>query len=123
MDKSSKKRKAEDDESRSIMTVHLDNMQCIDRPQPVEGFKQIAIWGDDKKNLVESMSPSVRESILNVIRELRDIFAYTVEEMPGIPPEIASRHLDIKPVKQKLRHQAAKRVQATREEVDKLLKT
>lgn len=46
--------------------------------------------------------------------------------MPGIPAEIASHHLDIKPgyqpVKQKLRHQGMERARAAKEEVDKLLK-
>ena len=54
------------------------------------------------------------------------MFAYTVDEMPSIPRGVASHHLDIKlgfmPVKKKLRHQGAERVQAAREEVDKLFK-
>ena len=54
------------------------------------------------------------------------MFAYAVEEMPGIPAEVASHHLDIKPryklVMQKLRHQGLERARATKEEVDRLLK-
>ena len=49
-----------------------------------------------------------------------------VEEMLGIPTEIASHYLyikpDYKPVKQKLRHQGAERARAAKEEVDRLLK-
>jgi hypothetical protein len=56
----------------------------------------------------------------------REVFAYKVEEMPGITAKIASHHLDIKPgykpVKQKLRHQGVEREKATKEEIDKLLK-
>lgn len=63
------KRKAEDDEPHSVTTVHLDKMQCVDRPQLVDGFEEIAVWGDDKKIRVgKSISPSFGEPIINVIK-------------------------------------------------------
>ena len=46
--------------------------------------------------------------------------------MPGIPPSVMCHKLDIKPgykpVKQKLRHQGKERIEAAKEEVEKLLK-
>ena len=75
------------------------------------------------KNLTEAM----RHDVLAIIAEFRDIFAFSVEEMPGIPPSIMCHKLDIKPrhkpVKKKLRHQGKERIEATKEEVDKLLKS
>ncbi|XP_057529887.1 uncharacterized protein LOC130808429 [Amaranthus tricolor] len=92
--------------SHVLMTVRLNSMQSVDQPQPVHGFEKIVVWGDEKKIRVgKSMSPGIGESIINVIKKFRDIFAYTVEQ-----------------VKQKLRHQGVERVKAEREEVDKLLK-
>lgn len=74
----------------------------------------------------KKLSEVVKHDVLATIAEFRDIFAYSVEEMPGIPPHIMCHKLDIKPgykpVKQKLRHQGTERIKATKEEVDKLLK-
>ena len=73
--------------SHVLMTVRLNSMQSVDQPQPVHGFEKIVVWGDEKKIRVgKSMSPGIGESIINVIKKFRDIFAYTVEVMPGISP-------------------------------------
>lgn len=68
----------------------------------------------------------MRHDVLATIAEFRDIFVYSVEETPGIPPNIMCHKLDIKPyykpVKQKLRHQGKERIEVAREEVNKLLK-
>ena len=70
------------------------------------------------KNLVGP----IREDLIAVIQRYREVFAYTVEEMPEISIELALHHLDIKlgykPVKQKLRHQGAEKAWADKEEVD-----
>ena len=74
----------------------------------------------------KSLVGPVRENLIVVIRQYWKVFAYTVEEMPGIPAEVASHHLDIKLgyklIKQKLRHQDAERARAAKEEVDQLLR-
>ncbi|XP_056690478.1 uncharacterized protein [Spinacia oleracea] len=68
---------------------------------------------------------ALRNEILSVLREFKDVFAYTVEEMSGIDPSIMTHHLHIKPeykpVKQKLRHQGVERNAAAAAEVKKLL--
>ena len=64
--------------------------------------------------------------IMATIAEFRDVFAFSTEKMPGIPTNVMCPKLDIKPgykpVKQKLRHQGKERIEAAKEEVEKLLK-
>ena len=119
-----RKRKVEQVES--ILHVIDDDARRVTQPQPVEGFEEVAIWGEEKIRVGKNLVRPIREDLIVVIRQYREVFAYTVEEMPGIPFEVASHHLDIKPgykpVKQKLRHQSAKRARAAKEEVDRLLK-
>ena len=63
----------------------------------------------------------MRHDVLATIAEFRDIFAFSIEEMPGIPPSIMCHKLNIKPeykpVKQKLRHQGKERIEAAKEEI------
>ena len=60
------------------------------------------------------------------VTEFRDIFAFSTEEMPGIPPSVMCHKLDIKPgykpIKKKLQHQRKERIEAAKEKVEKLLK-
>ncbi|KAL5565983.1 hypothetical protein UlMin_029147 [Ulmus minor] len=60
------------------------------------------------------------------LREHRDVFAWSHEDMPGIDPNVIVHHLNIdpnfKPVKQKRRTFNAERYMAINTEVDKLLK-
>ena len=64
--------------------------------------------------------------MLTTIAEFYNIFAFSMDKMPGIPPSVMCHKLDIKPgykpVKQKLRHQGKERINAAKEEVEKLLK-
>ncbi|KAK0598350.1 hypothetical protein LWI29_033921 [Acer saccharum] len=68
----------------------------------------------------------VRGSLVKLLEEYNDIFAWSHDEMPGIPLNLAAHRLavdaTIKLVKQKRRHFNAKRNVAVQEEVDKLLK-
>ena len=63
---------------------------------------------------------------MTTLTEYRDIFAFSTEEMSGIPARVMCHKLDIKPcykpVKQKLRHQGKERIETAKEEVAKLLK-
>ena len=58
-----------------------------------------------------------------IVKEGRKFGCY---KMPGIQPSVICHKLDIKPgyklVKQKLRHQGKERIEAAKEEVEKLLK-
>ena len=76
----------------------------------------------------ENLTEVVRRDALATITEFRDIFAFPVEEMLGIPPSVMCHKLRIQPsynpVKQKLGHQGKERIRikAVKKEVSKLLK-
>ena len=57
----------------------------------------------------------VKQDIMATLIEFRDVFAFSTEEMPGIPTSVMCHKLDIKsgykPVKQKLRDQGRERIE------------
>ena len=69
----------------------------------------------------------IRESIIHFLKENKDVFAWSHEDMPGIDPSIISHELNVnpclRPIKQKRRIFAPERNNAIMEEVDKLLTT
>ena len=66
------------------------------------------------------------ESILEVLKKNIDIFAWSPDEVGGVPADLIMHHLavkpDIKPRKQKLRTMSADRQEAAKAEVQKLLR-
>ena len=67
-----------------------DDTRKTTQPQPVEGFEEVAIRGKQKVCVGKNLVGSVMEDLVAVIRQYREVFAYTVEEMPGIPAKVAS---------------------------------
>ena len=65
------------------------------------------------------------DTLTELLQEFRDIFAFEVEEMPGINPALAVHKLSVdpnkKPVRQKKRNHGEERNQAAAAEVKKLL--
>ena len=96
---------------------------------PSEQLEEIQIRCEDPTKTVkvgESLDPGVKEDLIELLREYNDIFAWSHEDMPGIPLSLATHRLAVdatfKPVKQKRRHFNTERNAAVQEEVDKLLK-
>jgi reverse transcriptase-like protein len=108
------------------MSVYTEDINTPAKPQPAEQYEEVDVFGGNKIKVGKNLPEAERRDVLAVIAEFRDIFAYSVEEMPGIPSNIMCHKLDIKarykPVKQKLRHQGKERIEAAKEEVEKLLK-
>uniref|UniRef100_A0A2N9FJX9 Uncharacterized protein n=1 Tax=Fagus sylvatica TaxID=28930 RepID=A0A2N9FJX9_FAGSY len=71
------------------------------------------------------LPPKIRESLVQFLKENKDVFAWSHEDMPGINPSIISHKLNVdpslRPIKQKRRVFAPERNNAIMEEVDKLL--
>ena len=63
----------------------------------------------DKKEVKvgTAMSAAVRERLVKLLRDFKDVFAWSYQDMPGLDPEIVQHKLPLKlgcrPVKQKLR--------------------
>lgn len=108
------------------MSVYLDTLNKRERPQPTEQHEEVKIFEGKKIKVGKNLTEAVRHDVLATIAKLRDIFAFFVEEMPGISPNIMCHKLDIKPrykpVKQKLRHYGRERIEAVKDEINKLLK-
>ena len=43
----------------------------------------------------ESLSPSKKEDLIQLIREYINVFAWNYDDMPGLDPQIAMRRLNI----------------------------
>jgi hypothetical protein len=72
-----------------------------------------------------SLPSQIKESLIQFLKNNKDIFAWSHEDIPGINPSIISHKLNVnpslRPVKQKQRVFAPERNNAIMEEVDKLL--
>uniref|UniRef100_A0A2N9GGQ7 Reverse transcriptase/retrotransposon-derived protein RNase H-like domain-containing protein n=1 Tax=Fagus sylvatica TaxID=28930 RepID=A0A2N9GGQ7_FAGSY len=72
-----------------------------------------------------NLLPQMKESIVQILKNNKDVFAWSHEDMPGIDPSIISHKLNVNPslrlVKQKRRVFAPERNDTIMEEVDKLL--
>ncbi|XP_071901028.1 uncharacterized protein [Coffea arabica] len=68
-----------------------------------------------------------KEGLKALLRKYSQVFAWTVEDMPGIPTDLAVHHLNVdprfKPVKQKKRSFAPERNEVIKKEVGKLLES
>ena len=72
-----------------------------------------------------NLPPKMKESLVQFLKNNKDVFAWSHEDMPGINPSIISHKLNVDPslhpVKQKRRVFAPERNNAIMEEMDKLL--
>lgn len=66
-----------------------------------------------------------RKALINLLRENKDVFAWSLKDMPGIDPSIACHRLNIieefKPVRQKPRKMAPERKARVAEEIERMI--
>ena len=98
------------------------------RPEPVAEVEEIPLDSGRPERVVRignTITPSVREALISLLRQYEDVFAFEPLEMPGITPDIMQHRLNVdpshKPVIQKRRHLGAERSAAAVVEVKKLL--
>jgi hypothetical protein len=95
--------------------------------EPVEELESFKL-GDLKKTIRvgSQLSPEIKMALVAFLRRNQDVFAWSHEYMPGIPPSMIVHKLMVdpshRPVKQRRRSFAPERNQAVAEEVQKLLK-
>ena len=118
----------EEEGRRREESIHYecDTLNVRERPQPTEQHEEVEVFEGKKIKVGKNLTEAVRHGILAIIVEFHDIFAFSIEEMFKISPNIMCHKLDIKPgyklVKQKLRHQRREIIEAAKEEVNKFLK-
>jgi len=84
--------------------------------------------GDSKKTIRvgSQLSPEIKMALVAFLRRNQDVFAWSHEDMPGIPPSVIVHKLMVnpshRPVKQRRRSFAPEPNQAVADEVQKLLK-
>ncbi|XP_056697680.1 uncharacterized protein [Spinacia oleracea] len=111
-------------ETFTIATTHMETR----RPEPVGGNYEIILdEARPDRTVPVGVSPDdqLGAHLVTLLREFQDIFAFAVEEMPGIDPSIAVHKLNVdeslKPVRQKKRNHGEARNKAAAEEVQNLL--
>ena len=74
-----------------------------------------------------SLNPQTKEEIISFLKDNLDVFAWSHEDMLGIPANIIQHHLNVDPkkklVQQRRRVFAPERNKAVMDEVNKLLTT
>ncbi|GKV49152.1 hypothetical protein SLEP1_g55918 [Rubroshorea leprosula] len=132
--------KGKDQTSEVIPQQILDNQQVMgveivdNRPEdetratPVEDVEEVLVDDRDpsrKMQIETRLNPEERAELIAFLRANNDVFAWTSADMPGIPKSVTQHKLSInplkKPVAQKQRLFGGERLQAIKEEVEKLL--
>ena len=72
-----------------------------------------------------TLSPTIRERLIDLLREYSDVFAWSYQDMPGLDTDIMVHRLPLReecaPVKQKLRRVKPEMLLKIKEEVKKQL--
>nr|XP_027102744.1 uncharacterized protein LOC113723988 [Coffea arabica] len=99
-----------------------------ERLETDEGLTELPVRLDQPEPTVKvgtCLGDSIRDSLQSLLEEYAEIFAWSADDMPGVPTELAVHrlHVDpgVRPVKQKKRSFAPERKEVVRGEVSKLL--
>ncbi|GJR29983.1 hypothetical protein Tco_1106215 [Tanacetum coccineum] len=103
-----------------------------DQPPPVSKVKEertkVAINPEHTEQTVmigSNLSDRIRTKLYDLLQRSLDVFAWTLEDMTGVPIHIAEHRLNVResyqPIRQKKRGQAAERNVAINDEVNKLV--
>ncbi|GKU85421.1 hypothetical protein SLEP1_g100 [Rubroshorea leprosula] len=117
-------------DNQQVMGVEIvDNLpEDETRAAPVEDVEEVLIDDRDpsrKMQIRTRLNPEERAELIAFLRANNDVFAWTSADMPGIPNSISQHKLSTnplkKPVAQKRHLFGGERLQAIKEEVEKLL--
>ncbi|KAL5563317.1 hypothetical protein UlMin_033064 [Ulmus minor] len=116
---------------RGDQTESREIYEVANRSTQVQGIKSSSNPAFDDEpgktcKIGSALTGQFKEDLIIFLREYRDVFAWSHEDMLGIDPNVIVHRLNIdsnfKPVKQKRRTFNAERYMAINTEVDKLLK-
>ncbi|XP_027155690.1 uncharacterized protein LOC113780842 [Coffea eugenioides] len=109
---------------------------CIDpqkagkpgRLEPGDEVEQVVLNEARPDQVVQvgaGLPSPLKEEMICLIKDHRDVFAWSADEVVGVPPELMVHQFNVnpqaRPVKQKRRHFGPERSKAISDEVDKLL--
>ncbi|XP_027158506.1 uncharacterized protein LOC113760135 [Coffea eugenioides] len=112
------------------------SIDCIDpqkagepnRLEPGDEVEQVVLDKAKPDQVVQvgaGLPSPLKEEMISLIKDHRDVFAWSADEVVGVPPELMIHQLNVnpqaRPVRQKRRHFGPERSKAISDEVDKLL--
>jgi ribonuclease HI len=119
----------------SVREIKTDVMQLYEvehdlehrgRLAPVGEMDEVELDAGRKVTIGRDLDPATKTQLVSCLARNLDVFAWSVEDMPGIDPEVAVHRLNVtpgaRPVKQRRRQFAPERREAIREEIAKLVK-
>nr|XP_025679639.1 uncharacterized protein LOC112779552 [Arachis hypogaea] len=115
-------------EASGVFLADLD-ARVDDKPRPEpEGDLEKFVIGDTEEKFTfinKNLPRELKETLIEMIRANRDLFAWTPADMPGIGPEIMSHHLAVRsearPVAQRRRKMSAERAEEVARQTASLL--
>ncbi|GKV35468.1 hypothetical protein SLEP1_g43731 [Rubroshorea leprosula] len=117
-------------DNQQVMGVEIVDNRPDDeaRAAPVEDVEEVLVDDRDpsrKTQIGTRLNPEEKAELIAFLRANNDVFAWTSTDMPGIPNSVCQHKLSTnplkKPVAQKRRLFGGERLQAIKEEVEKLL--
>ncbi|GAV66042.1 hypothetical protein CFOL_v3_09553, partial [Cephalotus follicularis] len=116
------------DRALPIANVELRGDMEPERPQPVEDVLQVPTEEGNNENVFQvgsELGEAEKGELITFLRDNKDVFAWSAEEVPGISPDVMVHKLSVdsarSQTRQKKRNFAPERQQAIAEEVSKLL--
>ncbi|XP_025704024.1 uncharacterized protein [Arachis hypogaea] len=115
-------------EASGVFLADLDS-RVDDKPRPEpEGDLEKFVIGDTEEKFTfinKNLPRELKETLIEMIRANRDLFAWTPADMPSIDPEIMSHHLAVRsearPVAQRRRKMSAERAEEVARQTASLL--
>ncbi|XP_071920755.1 uncharacterized protein [Coffea arabica] len=120
-------------EEKRLAVLSID---CIDpqkagepsRLEPGDEVEQVVLDEAKPDRVIQvgaGLPSPLKEEMICLIKDHRDVFAWSADEVVGVPPELMTHQLNVnpqaRPVRQKRRHFGPERSKAILDEVDKLL--
>ncbi|XP_027156819.1 uncharacterized protein LOC113757958 [Coffea eugenioides] len=115
----------------AVLSIDCIDPQKAEEPNRLEPGDEVELVVVDEAKpdqLVQvgaGLPPPLKEEMISLIKDHRDVFAWSADEVVGVPPELMTHQLNVdpqaRPVRQKRRHFGPERSQAISDEVDKFL--
>ncbi|XP_042446330.1 uncharacterized protein LOC122031262 [Zingiber officinale] len=109
-----------------VHAVQEEPLTMAEEPIPWEEVQLYAERPESLTCIASDLPPPLKEELVQCLIHNRDVFAWSIEELLGVKPEVAEHKLhllpDARPVKQKKRNFSADQNKIIRAEVDQLRK-
>nr|XP_027097533.1 uncharacterized protein LOC113717083 [Coffea arabica] len=110
----------------TVISIESIDPQKIGKPDRLEfGGEVDEVRPDQVIQMGTNLPSPLKEKMIRLIKDHRDVFAWSADEMVGVPPELMIYQVNVNPqarlVKQKRRHFGPERNKAISEDIDKLL--